>query len=414
LNFSKDIYFTFKIGKERRLRMRDVKFRKITVIGAGTMGHGITEVFLLSKVQNVFLNDISSDALQIAKKKIRNHLEKWDSKDLLSKEIKETEIMEKLILEKELNNAIKNADLIIEVVPEDITLKENLLRNIGKNTPEKTIIASNTSTFTITELGEFTGRPESTIGMHFFVPPFNQDCIEVMRGDKTSDEVFEKTIEFSDSIPSRNGTMYVAPIQKDTPGFISNRILIPISLYINVLADKAAESGIPLEQLDADVQHIMKLGPYELADYLGLDTNYKSLKSFEKRVSADFAPRKVISELVSKGHYGRKTGKGFHKWDENGNVIIDKSKKAGILNPEMLLAIQLNEGCKMLEEEIVTSYKIIDKVMERGIGMPGPFLPGKRNYKRWAKMLEEFAKETQLDYLQPCELMRSGDFINKK
>jgi 3-hydroxyacyl-CoA dehydrogenase len=121
----------------------------------------------------------------------------------------------------------------------------------------------------------------------------------------------------------------------------------------------------------------------------------------------------VISELVSKGHYGRKSGKGFHRWDENGNVIIDKSKKAGILNPEMLLAIQLNEGCKMLEEEIVPSYKIIDKVMERGIGMPGPFLPGKRNYKRWANMLQEFAKETKLNYFEPCDLMRSGEFINK-
>lgn len=394
--------------------MGNQDFKSITVIGAGTMGHGIAEVFLLTDSEKIILNDISVKALNVAKQKIHKHIGKWTKDDLVPNGLKKTTILEKLITEQDLNRATENSDLIIEVIPEDITLKRELLHKIGKTIPSGAIIASNTSTFTITELGEASGKPRNTIGMHFFVPPFFQDCIEVMKGEKTSDSIFEKVLKFAKNIPSNRGHMFVAPIPKDSPGFISNRLLVALNLFLNVIADQAVEKGIAFEKIDADVMHLMKMGPFELADYLGLDTNYKALKSFEKRVSSDFTPGIVLSDLVSKGYYGKKSGKGFYEWNENGKPIIDKSEKAGFINPEILFAIQLNEGCKLLEEGVVNNHKIIDKVMQRGVGVPGPFRPGKRNYKTWIHLLETFAEKNDLDYFYPCDLMRSGKFIEMR
>ncbi|MBD3197542.1 MAG: hypothetical protein GF317_20985 [Candidatus Lokiarchaeota archaeon] len=394
--------------------MNDSIFREITVIGAGTMGVGIAQVFMLSDAEKVNLIDISPETLKRTKETLIRYFDILQKDQFFYKKGEKSRILNKLNTSTELENTINNSDLVLEVVPEDIKLKNDLLKKIGELSTSQTIIASNTSTFTITELGYASGKPRNTIGMHFFVPPINQSCIEVMRGKKTSNDTFSKVVEFSKTIPTRNGNMFVAPIHKDTPGFISNRILIPGNLYINVLADIALKKGIPYEQLDADAKSIMGIGPYELSDYLGLDTAYNALKSFEERVSHEFAPGKVLEDLVSKGYYGKKAGRGFYQYNENGRAKIDKTIKSGLLNPELMLAIQLNEGCKLLEEKIVENYSIIEKVMKIGMGLPGPFIPGKRNYKKWAKLLNNFANEHQIEYFQPCELMRSGKFVGMR
>ncbi|TXT60993.1 MAG: putative 3-hydroxybutyryl-CoA dehydrogenase [Promethearchaeota archaeon] len=394
--------------------MTHTDVKTISVIGAGTMGVGIAQIFLLSNAEKVNLIDISETTLKKARSTLKKYIHKLGSKNFFQRDGDAERIVNKLNSSTQLDRKVFNSDLIIEVIPEDIELKKNLLSKIGNQSGSNTIIASNTSTFTITELGEASNKPEKTIGMHFFVPPFMQSCIEVMKGEKTRDEVFHRTIEFCKTIPAKNGTMFVAPIQKDTPGFISNRLLIPGNLYLNILADKAAEKDIPIEQLDADAYPFMKVGPYELCDYLGLDTNYKALKSFEKRVSPEFAPGNVLTELVKNGYYGKKTGRGFYTYDEDGRPLIDKTKKAGLLDPELLLAIQLNESCKMLEENIVPNYSIIEKVMKIGIGTPAPFTPGKHNYKNWSDKLTIFAGENNKSYFEPCSLMKTGKFINMR
>ena len=389
-------------------------FKIISVIGAGTMGVGIAQVFMLSTAEKVHLIDISKKALENAKKKLITYTDKLKAKNFFHQNGEAENILNKLNISTHLDEYVFNSDLIIEAIPEDIELKTNLLRKLGDNISNKTIIASNTSTFTITELGEASRKPQNTIGMHFFLPPFTRSCIEVMKGKKTRDENFDRVINFSETIPVRDGTMYIAPIEEDTPGFIANRLLLPGTLYFSLIADKAVEKGISIEQLDADAQAFMKTGPFELTDYLGLDTAYKALKSFEKRVSSEFSPGRVLTELVSKGHYGKKTGKGFYEYDEDGKPKIDKNKKAGLLDPELVLAIQLNEGCKLLEEKIVPNYSIIEKVMRIGVGVSGPFIPGKRNYKKWADLLREFAVKNNINYFKPCELMKSGKFIEMR
>jgi 3-hydroxyacyl-CoA dehydrogenase len=148
-----------------------------------------------------------------------------------------------------------------------------------------------------------------------------------------------------------------------------------------------------------------------MIDYLGVDTTYNVLKSYAKMFSPDFAPGKVLTNLVKEGKLGRKSKQGFYDWT-TGKPEIQLNKKAGIFKPEMTMAIMLNEGCKLLEENIVSGYKIIDDVMLAGTSMPGPFGPGKKNYERWSKMLDDFVELSGKKYLQPCNLMKSGDFIN--
>ncbi len=391
--------------------MTSNNIKNISVIGAGTMGIGIAQVFMLSDVEKVYLIDISKSALLSAKERLKTYIDKLAVNKFFREKGDAERTFRKLILSNQLNNSVFKSDLITEAIPEDIELKSNLLRNLGEQISDETIIASNTSTFTITELGEASGKPEKTIGTHYFVPPFTRSCIEIMKGKRTSDATFHDVMDFCKTIPVQKGTMYVAPLDKDTPGFISNRLLIPGTLYFTLMADKAVEKGIPIEQLDADTKDMIDAGPFELSDYLGLDTSYKALKSFEKRVSVDFTPRKLLSELISKGYYGKKTGRGFYKYLKNGKPLIDKTKKSGLLNPELILAIQLNEGCKLLEEKIVTNYSIIENVMKIGVGVSGPFIPGKHKYKEWSELLSDFAIENKIDYFKPCRLMSSGKFI---
>lgn len=117
--------------------------------------------------------------------------------------------------------------------------------------------------------------------------------------------------------------------------------------------------------------------------------------------------------MVNNGHLGKKTGKGLFDW-KNGKPTIFKTEKSGLFNVELLMAIQLNEGCRLLEEGVVSGYKLIDDAMMAGMNLPGPFGPGKRNHEKWTRLLIEFVEHSGINYLQPCNLMKSGGFINMR
>ncbi|MFX1589789.1 MAG: 3-hydroxyacyl-CoA dehydrogenase family protein, partial [Promethearchaeota archaeon] len=189
-------------------------------------------------------------------------------------------------------------------------------------------------------------------------------------------------------------------------------------LYLSWVFDQAAEKGIPWSQIDADAAGLMPMGPAELADYVGIDTMYHVGNYYAETLSPDFKPGKVITKMVEENKLGRKTGQGFYNWKENlnpkGYPKIDKSTKAGLFSPEYSMAIMLNEGCRLLEEGVVSGYKIIDDANMAGMNTPGPFGAGKNQYEKWAKMLEELADKTGKEYLMPCELMKSGDFVKMR
>jgi len=388
--------------------------KNIVVIGAGIMGSGIAQsALMVNDFEQIVINDIKKESIDKGVKKIEDGLKIFESKGFLDKNLTPKDLMTKLIKEIDLKKAVSDADFVIEAVPEDLKIKQEIFRKLGEYSPLYTILASNTSSIRVTVLGDASNRPEKVIGMHFFFPPYRQRGIELMKGEKTSEEAIEIGVKVGQKLPCFGGKRLVVLLEKESPGFIVNRLLLSSQIYLNWIWDQAYSKSIPWEQIDADAGTLIQMGPCELLDYLGLDTSYKCMKYFEEILSPDFTPGKIIAKLVSKGHLGKKTGKGFFDWSK-GKPKIDKSKKAGLFDLETFMAVQLNEGCRLLEEGVVSGYKIIDDIMLAGTGMPGPFSAGKRNYEKWSKTLEDLAEKTGKKYFKPCNLMKSGDFIKMR
>lgn len=385
----------------------------ITVIGAGTMGHEIAQVALMGGFKPVILNDLNNEILEKAVNRIENGLKRLEAKGRLKEGQTASNLMEDLIIEEDLKKAVSQADFIVEAIPEIMKLKQDLFEKLGKLAPKHTILATNTSTMSITKIASSSGRPDKVIGCHFFTPIVVLRLIEITKGDKTSKDTVEITKKVCQQLPALKGKRFLPVLEKESPGFIVNRLTIATSAYLNWLLDFAIENHIPLEQIDADTKELIEIGPIARWDYLGLDVIYNVMKYFEEVLSPQFAPGKNLTRLVNEGQLGRKNGKGLFEW-KDGQPIINKDIKAGLFDFDLFMAIQLNEGCKLLEEGIVSGYKIIDDSMMAGMDNPGPFGAGKRNYKIWTQLLEDFVVKSGLTYLSPCELMKSGKFIQMR
>jgi enoyl-CoA hydratase/3-hydroxyacyl-CoA dehydrogenase len=360
------------------------------------------------------LIDINEKIVSKGVKKIEDGLRLIKTKGKLE-DISIGDLMQNCSKSIDLDSAVKNADFIFEAVIEKMNVKKKVANVVMSNSPSHCVMASNTSTFKISDIAKDVKRPEHIIGMHFFPPVANQCCVEVMKGEQTSEEVLDMCVILGEKLPCVKGKRLSVRIEKESPGFIANRLLIPNTIYTSWIFDQAFEKNIPWEKIDADagVGRFVSMGPCQMTDYLGIDVTYNSMKSYEKTISPDFAPGRVLTKFMKEGNLGKKTGEGFYDWT-NGKPNINLTKKAGLFNPEIHLAIQLNEGCKLLEEGIVSGYKIIDDVMLKGTSMPGPFMAGKRNYQNWSKLLEEIAEKIGKSYLKPCDLMKSGKFIEMR
>ena len=389
------------------------KIKKIAVVGAGTMGREIAQVALMAGFEKVFLFDKSIEAMNKANEFVEKGLKKLDSKCQLEEGKNPEQLMKNLILCGDIEETIEDADFVIEAVPENMDLKKEVFRQLGTFAPDYAVLATNTSTMSITEIAEASGRADKVIGMHFFTPIVVLRLIEVIKGAKTSQESFEIGIAIGQKFPALKGKRYIARIEKESPGFIVNRLTIGTSLYLNWLVDMAMEKGIPIESIDNDVAPYPALGPFAKWDYFGIDVICDTHGYFVKHLSPEFTPGKTLTKLLKEGNLGKKTGKGLYEWKE-GKHVSKTGKKANLFNIELYYAIQLNEGCKLLEEGIVSGYKIIDDTMLAGMDMPGPFGAGKKKYREWSKLLEEFSEESGLQYVKPCKLMSSGEFIKMK
>ncbi|MBA7512221.1 Fatty acid oxidation complex subunit alpha [subsurface metagenome] len=388
--------------------------KTFTVVGAGTMGREIAEVALMSDMfGKVILNDISENALNNAKKFIKLGIEKIESKGKLGQGLTTLSLIKNLIIDKNLISSIKEADFIVEAIPEVMELKQDLFKELGQHAPEHAVLATNTSTMSISKIAEASSRPEQVIGMHFFTPIPLLRLIELIKGEKTSQEAFNLGVAIGQKLPALKGKRYIAKIEKESPGFIVNRLTIATSLLFNWILDMATDKGIPYEKIDNDFVSSPELGPLAKWDYFGLDVGCDVMNYFVKEISPEFAPGKTLTNLVKAGNLGRKTGKGIYEWFE-GNPKISSHEKAGLFSPEHYYAIQLNEGCRLLEEKIVSGYKVIDDTMLAGMDMPGPFGAGKKNYEKWSQMLEDLSEFTGITYFRPCNLMKSGNFLKMR
>ncbi|MFX1256543.1 MAG: 3-hydroxyacyl-CoA dehydrogenase family protein [Promethearchaeota archaeon] len=384
----------------------------IVVIGAGLMGHNIAQIALMTGY-DVTLVDIKEEFIKNGVAKIKEGIKKLEIKGILGEDMIADDILGRLKETLDLKSAVKDADFVIEAVVERMDIKKKVFKTCDNNTPDHCILATNTSTMSITEIAKATNREDKIIGMHFFNPPILMRLIEIIAGEKSSKVAMEIGVKVGQSLPCLRGERFVPKVLKDRPGFIVNRVNAPVSIYLSYIIDLAYEKGIPWEQLDADTEGKMPMPPLVLADYVGLDTSYHGANYYAEKLSPDFKPGKVITKMVKEGKLGRKTGQGYYDWSK-GRPKPDMSKKAGLLDLELVTAIRLNEGCRLIEEGVVTGWKVIDDANMAGRNTPGPFGIVKGNWEIYVKKLEDFVEKTGKEYLRPCELLRSGKFIDMK
>ncbi|MFX1536553.1 MAG: 3-hydroxyacyl-CoA dehydrogenase NAD-binding domain-containing protein [Promethearchaeota archaeon] len=383
------------------MKIEDIKH--VAVIGAGDMGHGIAEVALMSGF-TVSMYDIKEEFVERGKSRIEWSLQKLAEKARISESDPE-KFMGDLTTTIDLEEAVKNADFVIEAAPEDLELKKKIFSDLDKFAPKHAILASNTSNMSITEIGGATNRPDKVCGMHYFNPPVMMQLIEIVKGDKTSDETIKLMVEFTKK------SVKTPVISKDSPGFLVNRINAPTMLYLQLLLDRKEYD--PAE-LDAAAMGMgMRMGPYELQDFVGLDITYHSMKYLEKRLSKEYAPTPTLEKLIKENKLGKKTGEGVYKWPEVGRPEIDMDKAADFDLMD-LMRIQINEAAKLLEEGVGTA-KDIDTGMKLGMNNPwGPFeLAESTDLEDLTKLLDGLADKYDKEVFRAHKWIRDGSLPDR-
>jgi 3-hydroxybutyryl-CoA dehydrogenase len=287
------------------------KIQNISVIGAGTMGNGIAHVFAMHEFQ-VVLIDKEADMLILAKEKIEKNLKRQADKNL----IKMTDIpaiLARIETKMVISEGVKHADLVIEAISENNDAKEFVFREIDKHSAPHTILASNTSSISITSLAQQTKRPTKVIGMHFMNPVPLMNLVEVISGHHTDQESLNAVLALTSTIGKE------AIIAKDYPGFVANRILMPM---INEAIEALFQGVASIEGIDAIMKGGMRhpMGPLQLADFIGLDVCLSILNVMHDGFkNPKYAPCPLLVKMVSAGQFGVKTGIGFYQYSDPKN-----------------------------------------------------------------------------------------------
>jgi 3-hydroxybutyryl-CoA dehydrogenase len=287
-----------------------MEVKRVCVLGAGLMGHGIAQVCAQVGRFEVSMRDIEQRFIDNGMKMIQESLQRFIKKGAMSDQ-ESKEILSRIHPTLDLKEAVQNVDLVIEAVTENPPLKKSVLAEADKYALPHAIIASNTSSISITEIGAATKRPEKVCGMHFFNPPQVMRLIEIVRGLKTSDE----TVETIRQISSKLGKESVV-VKKDTPGFIVNRILVPA---INEAVFLAAEGIAEPEDIDKAIELGLNwpMGPLKLLDYVGIDTTlFITDVMVNETGDPKFRPSTLLKQMVRANLLGRKTGRGFYDWTQ--------------------------------------------------------------------------------------------------
>ncbi len=276
--------------------MKLEELKKIAVIGAGIMGTGIAEVCARGGY-DVALVDISEEILQRAKERIRKSMERAVERGKMSKEEME-KALGRIKFTTNLEEAARDADLVIEAIPENMELKKQLFKRLDEICPERTIFATNTSSLMITDLASATKRPDRFIGMHWFNPAPVMKLIEVIRGALTSDDTFNFIVELSKKLGK-------VPVEaQDGPGFFTTRFIVAVLAE----AIRLFEQGIAgIKEIDTMVKlgFNWPMGPFELADFVGLDTIYHVLEYvYNETGNPAYKPPLILRKLVLAGYLG--------------------------------------------------------------------------------------------------------------
>jgi 3-hydroxybutyryl-CoA dehydrogenase len=287
--------------------VKRIDIEKMAVLGVGQMGLSIAQIAAQIAHYEVYLYDVKKDALKNALIAIKRNLETCVSKEKISAS-EVNEVIGKLHAVFDLETAVKDADLIIEAVPENLETKKAILSKADRTAKPEAFIVSNTSSISISELASSTKRPEKFAGMHFFNPAQVIKLVEVVRGEKTSDE----TVEVIVSAAKKMGKDPVV-IRKDSSGFVVNRIII---LALNEAAFLVWEGVANAEEVDKAIKLGLNwpMGPLALIDYIGVDTVLSICEVLQKNLGPKYSPCPILAKMVKKGTLGCKTGKGFYDW----------------------------------------------------------------------------------------------------
>jgi enoyl-CoA hydratase/3-hydroxyacyl-CoA dehydrogenase len=377
---------------------------KVAVLGAGTMGHGIAEVTLMADY-NVYLQDINQELIDRGISLIYDSLSKFVSKGKVSEKQYEkikTELLKPCV---ELEQAVEGADLVIEAIPEIMALKKKIFRKIDELSPPHALLASNTSSMSITEIASATKRPENVLGLHYFTPVVMMKLTEVICGELTSKETLDTAYEFCEKtgrVPLR--------VNKDVPGFIVNRVVqFPKAVLFGCILDTGIAQP---EEVDALFEKGgMNMGPFAQMDYAGLDVQYNAALYLSKALHPDYAPSEALEKRVKAGQLGRKTGQGFLEWSQ-GKPCVKSAKATDRVDPVDMMAVQINEATKLIETGVCTAEDI-DTGIIHGCGVAqepvmafAKGLDPSQLTQRLKNIADRFSKEIFL----PSLMIRQGTY----
>jgi 3-hydroxybutyryl-CoA dehydrogenase len=288
---------------------------EVAIIGAGTMGHGIAQCFAV-KGWKVFIHDLRLEVLKTVPNRIRSNLDLFVEAGWISAETAE-KALENIVLEKDLPATVQGAGLIVETISEQLDLKRNLFAELESLVSQETILGTNTSALSITAISRDLQHPERVLGTHFWNPPHILPCVEVIKGEATSDKVFEQVVALLADLGKE-------PIRvlRDVPGFVGNRMQHALQREAMHLVDQGIAAP---EEVDKVVKfgfglRLALMGPLERSDWGGLDITYQVQKYLLPYLCNETDPSKALTEKVAAGQLGVKSGKGWFGWPEEKKV----------------------------------------------------------------------------------------------
>ena len=330
--------------------------QRVAVLGSGSMGHGITEVVAMAGYA-VTMRDIEREIVEDGYQSIEWSLEKLEENDALEESA--DDILARIDTAVDLEDSVEGADIVIEAVPERMELKKEVFSEVDQYAPEGAILASNTSSLSITDIAAATGRPGDVVGLHFFNPPVKMDLVEVIYGSETTDETAERAYEFIEDIGKT--PIYV---RKDVHRFVVNNVLGP---FIDEPHWMVSEGEATIREVDAAMVHRRgyPMGPFELVDMTGIEVSY------HVRQAGDVEVPPLMEERVENEEYGRKTGKGHYDYEDGDGPDYEEGDGANF-DTLRVDAMIVNEAARLIGNDVATA-DAVDTGMRLGTGFPeGP------------------------------------------
>ncbi|MFA9503207.1 3-hydroxyacyl-CoA dehydrogenase family protein [Natrinema sp. H-ect1] len=284
---------------------------QIAVLGAGSMGHGIAQVSATAG-HDVVLRDVEDDLVEDGLEGIRENLQGGVDRDKLTED-EMAAALERIEGTTDLEAAVADADLVVEAVPEDMDLKQQVFSDVEDATGEDTVIASNTSSLSVTEMASALENPERAVGLHFFNPPHIMDLVEIIIAEQTDERTEEFAIDYVRDIEKED------VVVRDTAGFATSRLGLALGLEAIRMVEQGVASPADIDE-GMEIGYGHPMGPIELTDHVGLDVRLHIAEYLREELGERFKPPQSLRRKVRAGKLGKKTGEGYYVWEDGERV----------------------------------------------------------------------------------------------